>query len=317
MLRGAHVGHRPAADDVGHPVGHQRPAHDQQAGRARSADELVRGEDHGVLGRGRVAVGRHVDVDIGPAGGVVPEGQCAVRVQQPRDPNGVRQDPGHVRRRAERADLQRTVGMAHQLVGKPIGIDVAVGALRDQHHIGDRLPPGQLVAVVLERADEHHRARLGRDLGAETVAVVEVGGDAQVQDPDELVDGSRAAGPGEDHGGRVVTVDAFADDPPGILAQPGGLQAGAAGLGVRVGVAGQHLVADHVLEEVQGAAAGRVIGVGDPAPAIGALHDLVVADHATTDPAQQRRLGQSGRGRRDLDHRGSSLDSAWTSRSWW
>ena len=36
-----------------------------------------------------------------------------------------------------------------------------------------------------------------------------------------------------------------------VLAQPRGLQAGAAGLGVRVGVERQHLVADEVLDEGQ------------------------------------------------------------------
>ena len=51
----------------------------------------------------------------------------------------------------------------------------------------------------------------------------------------------------------------------GVLAQPRRLQAGAAGLGVRVGVAGQHLVADEVLDEGQGATGCRVVGIGDPA----------------------------------------------------
>ena len=36
-------------------------------------------------------------------------------------------------------------------------VDVAVGVLADHHHLGDRLAPGQLVGVVLERPGEHHR----------------------------------------------------------------------------------------------------------------------------------------------------------------
>ena len=40
-----------------------------------------------------------------------------------------------------------------------------------------------------------------------------------------------------------------ADDPPRVLAQPGGLQSGAARLGVGVGVGREHLVADEVLDE--------------------------------------------------------------------
>jgi hypothetical protein len=49
--------------------------------------------------------------------------------------------------------------------------------------------------------------------------------------------------------------------PPRVLAQPGGLQAGPAGLGVRVRVPRQHFVADEVLDERQGPAAGGVVGV--------------------------------------------------------
>ena len=36
-------------------------------------------------------------------------------------------------------------------------VDMAVGVLADDHHLGDGLPPGQLIGVVLVRADEHHR----------------------------------------------------------------------------------------------------------------------------------------------------------------
>jgi hypothetical protein len=92
---------------------------------------------------------------------------------------------------------------------------------------------------------------VGRDLRGQAVPVVEVGGDAQVEDPDELVDRAGRARAGEDHGTCRRRRRRVADDPAGVLAQPGGLQAGAAGLGVGVGVAGQHLVADEVLEEVQ------------------------------------------------------------------
>ena len=67
-------------------------------------------------------------------------------------------------------------------------VDVAVGVLGDRHDVGDRLAPGQLVGVVLERPDEHHRPLVGRDRAAEVVAVVEVGREAQVEDADQLVD---------------------------------------------------------------------------------------------------------------------------------
>ena len=96
--------------------------------------------------------------------------------------------------------------------------------------------------------------------------------------------------PAEDHHGVVVAVDRAVDLGAGVLAQPGGLQPGAAALGVGVGVAGEHLVADEVLDEAEGAAAGGVVGVGHPARAERPVHQLVVADHRLPDPPQDRRV---------------------------
>ena len=79
-------------------------------------------------------------------------------------------------------------------------VDVAVGVLVDRHDVGDGLPPGQLVAVVLVRADEDHRPLVARDAGAQVPAVVEVGGEPQVQDVDHPVDRRRGARAAEDHG---------------------------------------------------------------------------------------------------------------------
>ena len=43
VVVGVDVGDGAAAGHVGHPVGHELAAHDEDAGRARAADELVRG----------------------------------------------------------------------------------------------------------------------------------------------------------------------------------------------------------------------------------------------------------------------------------
>ncbi len=335
VVRRADVGDGAAAHDVGHPVGEQRPPHDEDPRRARPAHELVRGQEHCVLGRLGV-IGPHVDVDVRGPGRVVPERQRPVLVQQAGDRVGVREDAGHVRRGREAADPQRPVGVAHELLGQPRGVDVPVGALRDDHDVGDRLAPGQLVAVVLERADEDHGALVGRDARGQAVPVVEVGREAQVEDPDELVDRAGRARPGEDHGRRVVTAHALLDDPAGVLAQPGRLQPRSAGLGVGVRVARQHLGADEVLDEVQRAPARGVVGVGDPAPSVRALHDLVVADDAGADAGHQRGVGESGVARRDGQpragvhgrgarhdgrveggHRGMPRSRARIRRSWW
>ena len=96
---------------------------------------------------------------------------------------------------------------------------------------------------------------VGGDVRVEVVAVVERGREAQAEDADQPVDRPGRAGPAEDDAGVVVAVDGVRDDLPGVLAEPGGLPSGAARLGVGVGVAGEHLVADEVLDE--GRARGR------------------------------------------------------------
>ena len=73
-------------------------------------------------------------------------------------PEGVADDAGDVAGRREGADLQRPVGVVDQLTLERGDVDVAVGVLRDDHDVGDRLAPRQLVGVVLERADEDDRA---------------------------------------------------------------------------------------------------------------------------------------------------------------
>src|SRR6266516_3987019 len=68
-----------------------------------------------------------------------------------------------------------------------------------------------------------------------------------------------------------------------------GLQARPRALGVGVGVARQHLLADELLDEVQRPPRGGVIGIDDAPGTVGAGKDLIVADDAPADPLQQRR----------------------------
>ena len=68
-----------------------------------------------------------------------------------------------------------------------------------------------------------------------------------------------------------------------------GLQAGAAGLGVGVGVARQHLVADEVLDEGERPAGGGVVGVRDPAVTVRRGHHVVLADDGLAHERDQRR----------------------------
>ncbi len=298
VVLGVDVGDGATPGDVGHPVGHQLASYDQDAGGAGSADELVRREEHRVLVAERVVqVGPvHLDLHIGAGGGEVPERQGSVAVQEGGDAGGVAQDPGDVAGSGEAADLQRAVGVPEELLLQDAEIDVTVTVGRDGDHLRDRLPPGQLVGVVLERSEEDHRALVGRDRVAEVVGVLERRGDPQPQDPDQLGDRTGAARAGEDHARVLVAADGVVDDRPGVLAQAGGLQAGAAGLGVRVGIAGEHLVTDEVLQERQRPPRGGVVGVGHPPGTERPRHHLVVPDHRLPDPAQQRRLGRHVRG---------------------
>jgi hypothetical protein len=86
----------------------------------------------------------------------------------------------------------------------------------------------------------------------------------------------------------VVAAHGVADDPPRVLAEPGRLQARARALGVGVGVAGQDLGADEVLDERQRPAGGGVVGVDDPPGPVRPVHHLAVADDRRPDPLDQR-----------------------------
>src|SRR5215468_10175161 len=122
------VRHRAAAGTRRYGVAQQVALGDQHARGARTADELVRRDEHRVLLGTVAAVSAvHLDRDVRPGGRVVPERVRAVAVQQRRDRAGVARDPGDVRRRREAADLERPAGVAHQLALEVLEIDVAVG----------------------------------------------------------------------------------------------------------------------------------------------------------------------------------------------
>ena len=172
----------------------------------------------------------------------------------------------------------------NELFRQDRGVDVAVHVLGNHHDISDRLPPGQLVGMVLERPDEDHRAFTGGDGVAEMVTVFQCGRDAQPEDADQFVDGTGAPGSREDHDGFGVAADSVEDDGTGVFAQPGGLQPGSAGFSVGVGVAGQYLVADKVLQEAQRPTRGGVVGVGHPTRPVRTGHHLILTDHRVPDP---------------------------------
>src|SRR5690349_22589703 len=62
-----------------------------------------------------------------------------------------------------RSDLQGPLGVPDELLLEASEVDVPVAVRGDGYEVRDRLPPRELVGVVLVGADEDHRAPLGRD----------------------------------------------------------------------------------------------------------------------------------------------------------
>ncbi len=201
-------------------------------------------------------------------------------MQQRRHRNRVGDDPGDVRRGRERADQGAAVGMADQLAFEVVEADVSIGVLIDDHHIGDRLAPWQLVRVMFERADEHHGPIVGRDRFDQVVPVVERRRNPQAEHPEQLGDRVRRSTAAEHHGVFVAGgPDAPFDDGAGLLAHAGGLQSGPRRLGVGVGVERQHDTADVVLDEAERPPRRRVVGVDDGSRAVGPVDHVVASDH--------------------------------------
>jgi len=136
VLLGVDVGDGAATHDDGHGVGEQVAADDEDTGRAWAADELVRGEDHGVLGDRRIP-GMHVDVDVGRGRCVVPDRQGAVLVEQLRHGIGVGEDAGDIAGRTEGPDDEWALAMLAQGSLEDLEIDVAVAILGDGDEVRD------------------------------------------------------------------------------------------------------------------------------------------------------------------------------------
>src|SRR3989304_3292123 len=85
--------------------------------------------------------------------------------------------------------------------------------------------PGTVVGVVFVGTDEPPRPLMGGNGSAQVVPVVEIGGYAQTQHPDEQVDGPGGARSAEDHRVLLGGSHRRPDDVPGLLPEPAGLQA--------------------------------------------------------------------------------------------
>ena len=300
------LGRHPVGELGRHPVGEEVPARDKDAGRLRPAHELVRGKEHRVLVVATAWPGPgHPDRHMGRRGRVVPHRQCAITVQQRRDPAGVAEDAGHVRGGGKTSDEQWPAGVADDLALEVGEVDLAISVRADGHHVRERFPPGQLAGMVLIRANEHGRAPARREARGQPGASGPRGRVLQPENCGQLGHRRRAARSAEDDLVVAGPADRVADELPGVRAQLRGLQAGARTFGVRAGVAGKHLLADEVLDEPQRPPRRGVVGVDQPARAIGTGQHLIVADDAPPDPFDQRRGRRSVGGRPSVSGRPS------------
>jgi hypothetical protein len=106
---------RASTDNIRHGVCQELPAHDEHAGSAGATDELVRRQENRVFAGGWLSDWVHVDRDVWPCRGEIPERERAVLMEDARKRDRVTQDSGDIARGAERTDLERPVGETLEL----------------------------------------------------------------------------------------------------------------------------------------------------------------------------------------------------------
>jgi hypothetical protein len=158
----------------------------------------------------------HLDLEIRPGGGVVPQREGAEAVQQRGDRERVGDDPRDVRGGREAADLEPSIGEALELLAELLEVEPAVGILAYDDQVGDRLPPRQLVRVVLIRPHEHDRPIGVRDRR---------GGPADPEHLGQLVDCAGCSRAAEEDD-VAAAADRGVNDPAGVFSEAHGLQAG-------------------------------------------------------------------------------------------
>ncbi len=266
----------------------------EHAARARSAKELVRRQEHGIVRRitaVRIGRGVHVDLDVRRAGRVVEARVRIVRVQQPRNLARGRAHARDVRSRRERTDAQPPLVFG-QLQQVPQVLDVHAAIRGEIHFDHGRQPlaPGDFVAVMLVRPHEDHRllrlleapellelrlAHEGPQLVADDLARGGRQGDAQ--DLLQLVDRARCTRAARHDPTLRPRVDRALDGALRFVQQPAHAAAGEVVFGVGIGVDALQLL-QVLLDEEQAATRRRVVAVHHQAAAERRVEGGVDAD---------------------------------------
>ena len=145
------------------------------------------------------------------------------------------QDAGDVRGRAECPDLPGTVGVCGELPVQILGADPPVRVEIDVDRVSDRLPPGDVVRVVLHQRPEDDRAVRFGNLPEEVMPLLELVRNPEAEDEDQPVDGSRGAGADRDQNVFARRPDIGADPGERLLVALRHVTAAGAAFGVCVG----------------------------------------------------------------------------------
>ena len=281
---------RAAARHRRHAVPEQLPARDQDARRARPADELVGRDEHRVL---RTPAGRPAGPSRSRRTAPRPRSRrttaprargaaarsrtcwtrCRSRSTRPRRSRSSAADP-------RTAPAPRAAGPGRRGPSRSSRI-VTTSAIDSRHGSslqwcsnGPMNTTGRCSGGIRERRSQRSSRSAGmRRLSTSTRRLTA----AVDPEPQKMT----ACGLG-------VAADALEHQPPRLLAEARRLEPGAGRLGVGVRVERQDRVADVVLDERQAAARRRVVRVGHAADPVRPRDRLVVADDGRADPVDQR-----------------------------
>jgi len=157
-------------------------------------------------------------------------------------------------------------------------VNAPITVLGNQDHVGDALAPGQFIGMMLVGPDKNHRTFVGRNPLGQAIPGIKILREPQIQNIDELVDGSGRPRAAKNDHVLLRAANGLEDDTAGVLPKTCRLQARARGFGMGIGVQRQHLFGNKIFDKLQGAAAGRVVGIGHAPVAVRPVQGTIVPD---------------------------------------